>query len=206
MKTIIGMISCAVVAAAIAACHHDDNPPPTTPSTYTESTTTTTAYQPSYEQTRPVEPPSSTTSDQQTGNPAMNTVGTEENNQEPVVRGAPVTPIDPSLENNEPGASPKPVTGQANAKQTDAKKSDKPSVGDQGNSKAEVKISARIRKSLMASNTLSFGAKNVKIITEGSKVTLRGDVKSEAERKEIVGIAQNTNGVTQVDDQLVVKP
>ena len=79
-------------------------------------------------------------------------------------------------------------------------------VTDQGNSKDEVKISARIRKAMVASKTLSFGAKNAKVITSGSKVTLRGTVKNEAEHNEIVGIARNTDGVSEVDDQLQVKP
>jgi osmotically-inducible protein OsmY len=78
-------------------------------------------------------------------------------------------------------------------------------VGDQGNSSSETKITADIRKRLVVSSTLSFSGKNVKVITTGSKVTLRGTVKGEQEKAEIEGIARATNGVTEVDSQLEVK-
>jgi osmotically-inducible protein OsmY len=76
---------------------------------------------------------------------------------------------------------------------------------DQGNSKAEIGITASIRRGVMGDHSLSFTAKNVKIITVGTRVTLRGPVKSDAERTEIENLARQTAGVTDVDDQLEVK-
>ena len=76
---------------------------------------------------------------------------------------------------------------------------------DQGNSSAEVKITASIRKAIMADKSLSFTAKNVKIITNGTRVTLRGSVKTDAERRTIENAARATDGVTDVDNQLEVK-
>jgi hyperosmotically inducible protein len=76
---------------------------------------------------------------------------------------------------------------------------------DQGNSKAELGITAAIRKSVLADKTLSFTAKNVKIITVGSKVTLRGPVASEQEKAAIEARAKQTAGVTEVDNQLEIK-
>jgi osmotically-inducible protein OsmY len=76
---------------------------------------------------------------------------------------------------------------------------------DQGNSKAEIGITASIRKGVMGNHALSFMAKNVKIITVGTRVTLRGPVKSDAERTEIENLARQTVGVTDVDNQLEVK-
>ena len=76
---------------------------------------------------------------------------------------------------------------------------------DQGNSSSETKITADIRRQLVVSGTLSLSSKNVKVITTGSKVTLRGKVKSEKEKTEIEGIAKATNGVTEVDSQLEVE-
>ncbi|HET9956632.1 MAG TPA: BON domain-containing protein [Polyangiaceae bacterium] len=57
----------------------------------------------------------------------------------------------------------------------------------------------------MADNSLSVLAKNVKIITAGGKVTLRGPVKTQDERSAIQAAAQKVAGVTQVDNQLEVK-
>ncbi len=77
---------------------------------------------------------------------------------------------------------------------------------NQGNGKSEIQITADIRKQVMADKSLSFTAKNVKIITQGTKVTLRGAVKSDAEKSSIENAARNTAGVTDVDDQIIIKP
>jgi hyperosmotically inducible protein len=76
---------------------------------------------------------------------------------------------------------------------------------DQGNGGSEIKITAAIRKGLMGDKTLSFTAKNVKVITVGNKVTLRGPVKSDQEKATIEALARQTAGVAEVDDQLEVK-
>ncbi len=75
---------------------------------------------------------------------------------------------------------------------------------DQGNSASETTITANIRKGILGDKTVSFTGKNVKIITVGTKVTLRGPVKSGSERTAIEGIAQRTAGVSDVDNQLEV--
>jgi hyperosmotically inducible protein len=76
---------------------------------------------------------------------------------------------------------------------------------DQGKSGAETKITATIRKGIVGEKNLSFTAKHVKVITVGSKVTLRGPVKNDAEKATIESIAKQTAGVNEVDDQLEVK-
>jgi osmotically-inducible protein OsmY len=76
---------------------------------------------------------------------------------------------------------------------------------NQGNSRDEIKITATIRKGMMADRSLSFMAKNVKVITVGTKVTLRGPVASDAEKASIESRARQTPGVMDVDDQLEVK-
>ena len=75
----------------------------------------------------------------------------------------------------------------------------------QGNGGDEIKITAAIRRGLMGDKALSFTAKNVKIVTVGTKVTLRGPVKSDQEKAAIEAYAKQTAGVTDVDDQLEVK-
>lgn len=76
---------------------------------------------------------------------------------------------------------------------------------DQGNSGAETKISADIRRGIMSDDNLSFTAKNVKIITVGTKVTLRGPVNSGQERSTIEALAKRTAGVSEIDNQLEIK-
>jgi hyperosmotically inducible protein len=57
----------------------------------------------------------------------------------------------------------------------------------------------------MADSTLGFNAKNVKIITQGGKVTLRGPVSSDQERATVEAAAKRIAGDTQVDNQIEVK-
>lgn len=66
-------------------------------------------------------------------------------------------------------------------------------------------ITAAIRRSVVGDGALSFTAKNVKIIVNGGKVTLRGPVKTDAERSSIEAKAKSTSGVSEVDNQLEVK-
>ena len=75
----------------------------------------------------------------------------------------------------------------------------------QGNSQSEINISASIRRAVVGNKARGFNAKNVKIITVGSKVTLRGPVGSEQERGIIETQAKQTAGVTEVDNQIEVK-
>ena len=99
--------------------------------------------------------------------------------------------VAPAVE-SPPAPPPPPSTGDVTAT-------------DQGNSKAELEITAAIRRALVSSSTLSFGAKNAKVITTGTKVTLKGTVKSDVERAEIVRLARAAPGVTEVDDQLLIE-
>jgi osmotically-inducible protein OsmY len=65
---------------------------------------------------------------------------------------------------------------------------------DQGSSASDRAITQQIRKDLMKDKSLSFTAKNVKVITIDGKVTLRGTVKSEAERTAIETAARRAAG------------
>jgi len=76
---------------------------------------------------------------------------------------------------------------------------------DQGGSESDRKITQQIRQSVMKDGSLSFTAKNVKIITINGKVTLRGPVNTAAERSAIEAAAKSAAGATQVDNQLEVK-
>ncbi len=76
---------------------------------------------------------------------------------------------------------------------------------DQGNSKDELRITQAIRKGVMADKGLSVNAKNIKIITVGTRVTLRGPVANDQEKASIASRAKQTPGVTDVDDQLEIK-
>ena len=73
---------------------------------------------------------------------------------------------------------------------------------DQKETKKDIKITAKIRKTVVRDKSLSVDAQNAKIITRNGVVTLRGPVASEAEKMKMEQIAQQTKGVVQVDNQL----
>lgn len=75
---------------------------------------------------------------------------------------------------------------------------------DQGESESDRELTARIRKSVVSDDQLSFRAKNVKIITRDGRVTLRGPVKSEQERASIERIAREIAGSTRVTNELEI--
>lgn len=76
---------------------------------------------------------------------------------------------------------------------------------DQGGSEADRKITQQVRQALMKDGSLSFTAKNVKIITVNGKVTLRGPVNNEQERATIEAAAKKIAGAGQVENLLELK-
>ena len=77
--------------------------------------------------------------------------------------------------------------------------------GDQSNSKDDVNTTAAIRRAVVKDHSLSAMAKNVKIITANGTVTLRGPVKTDAEKAKIAELAQSAAGNAKIDNQLEVK-
>jgi len=75
---------------------------------------------------------------------------------------------------------------------------------DQSNSSSDVDLTANIRRAVVGDDTLSFNAKNVKIIADGGKVTLRGPVKSAAEKARIEAHA-NKFAAGRVTSQLEIE-
>ena len=75
---------------------------------------------------------------------------------------------------------------------------------DQNENQTDVDITANIRKQVVDTK-MSVDAQNVKIITQDGKVTLRGPVKSQEEKKRIEEIAHAVAGANNVDSQLEVE-
>ena len=75
---------------------------------------------------------------------------------------------------------------------------------EQSNSKGDVEITRQIRQAIVKDDSLSTRAHNVKIITNGGVVTLRGPVASAEEKTMVAKKAEKINGVDKVDNQLEV--
>ena len=77
--------------------------------------------------------------------------------------------------------------------------------GDQSESPEDIKITAAIRRAVVAEKSLTMTAKNVKIITADGVVTLRGPVNNAAEKTKIAELAKKNAGKAKVENQLEVK-
>jgi osmotically-inducible protein OsmY len=73
------------------------------------------------------------------------------------------------------------------------------------NNKSDTKLMASIRRDVVHDKTLSTYGHNVKIVAAHGKVTLKGPVHSEEEKKTIEQYAEKYAGSGNVDDQLTVK-
>jgi len=75
---------------------------------------------------------------------------------------------------------------------------------DQKENETDLKITQRIRKAVVADDSLSFTAKNVKIITRDGQVTLRGSVKKAEEKTAIEKVARDVAGPGKVVNELEI--
>lgn len=82
---------------------------------------------------------------------------------------------------------------------------DSKTSGDQSESPEDIKITAAIRRAIVADDSLTMTATNVKIITADGKITLRGPVKTAAEKTKIAELAKKEAGKATIDNQLEVK-
>jgi len=78
-------------------------------------------------------------------------------------------------------------------------------AGQQSNSKSDVELTRQIRRAVVKDSSLSTMAQNVKIISANGNVTLRGPVKTEAEKYSIASKAQAIAGADRVNNELEVK-
>jgi hyperosmotically inducible periplasmic protein len=76
---------------------------------------------------------------------------------------------------------------------------------DQGGNVSDRELTAAIRRAIVQDDSLSTNAHNVKIVTVDSVVTLRGPVKSAAEKAAVASKAEKAQGVKRVDNQLEVE-
>jgi hyperosmotically inducible protein len=98
---------------------------------------------------------------------------------------------------------------QSQADNTNANKSQQGAspTADQGkNNKSDLQTMQRIRKAVIADKSLSSYAHNVKIIATDGKVTLKGPVRSEAEKTSIEQKAVDVVGAGNVTNEITIKP
>jgi hyperosmotically inducible periplasmic protein len=93
------------------------------------------------------------------------------------------------------------VPSSANA----AQQSPTAGAAQQSDQSSDIEITRNIRRAVIKDKTLSIAAHNVTIITKDGKVTLKGRVKSDAEKQTVETAATSVAGAGNVDDQLTTQ-
>lgn len=83
---------------------------------------------------------------------------------------------------------------------------DQVTADQQKNNATDLELTKKIRQSFVHDKSLSTYAHNVKIISEGGKVTLKGPVRSEDEKNALTSKATEIAGAGNVTDQMNVVP
>ncbi|MGZ4965110.1 MAG: BON domain-containing protein [Limisphaerales bacterium] len=81
-----------------------------------------------------------------------------------------------------------------------------PTADQQKDNRSDRDITQQIRQSIIKDKALSTYAHNVKIITQGGQVTLKGPVRSDEEKKAIEAKAAEVAGDGTVTSELNIKP
>ena len=76
----------------------------------------------------------------------------------------------------------------------------------QNETAADRDLAKKIRQAVVADKNLSTYAHNVKIVAQGGQVTLKGPVRSEAEKKSVEAKATDIVGAGKVTNEITVAP
>ncbi|HXX49513.1 MAG TPA: BON domain-containing protein [Myxococcota bacterium] len=93
-----------------------------------------------------------------------------------------------------------PVAGSAQSDEP------QPRTLEQGVMPSDAQITQNIRRALTSTSGFSVDARNVQITTHDGEVTLRGQVRNDAERDAVITVARRVPGVTHIDQDLEVQP
>jgi hyperosmotically inducible protein len=101
--------------------------------------------------------------------------------------------------------STKPAPDNTKTNQRD-RSAAQPTADQAKNNTSDRETMQKIRKSLMDDKSLSSYAHNVKIIAQEGKVTLKGPVRSEDEKRMVEQKAAEVAGSGNVTDEITIKP
>lgn len=104
------------------------------------------------------------------------------------------------------GKIPQNTYQQPSSDNTKTNKGSSPTADQQQMDPADREITKKIRKAIHQDNSISVYAHNIKIITQGGKVTLKGPVHTEEEKTSIAAKAIAVAGEGNVTNQLDVVP
>lgn len=103
------------------------------------------------------------------------------------------------------GQQASPAADNSKMNQRDQSRNE-PTADQQKDNRTDRDITRQIRQSIVADDSLSTYAHNVKVITQNGQVTLKGPVRSEDEKQAVTSKATAIVGENKVTDNLSIKP
>jgi hyperosmotically inducible periplasmic protein len=97
-----------------------------------------------------------------------------------------------------------PNTKPDNTKVNERDRHDGALTADQQDGKADTDLTRRVRQAIVKDKALSTYAHNVKIVTQGGVVTLRGPVRSDDEKQAVATLATQVAGAGHVRNELEI--
>jgi osmotically-inducible protein OsmY len=97
------------------------------------------------------------------------------------------------------------ATAQVQPDNTKANKDQAVTADQQTNKASDRDLAQQVRKAIVADKSLSTYAHNVKVIVQNGKVTLKGPVRSDDERRTVASKAAEIAGAGNVTNDLSVK-
>jgi osmotically-inducible protein OsmY len=112
--------------------------------------------------------------------------------------GTSLGPIARARQNTQPVAPDNTKTNQRDRSQ------DEPTADQQKTNSSDQTITQKIRQSIVQDKSLSTYAHNIKVITQDGKVTLKGPVRSEEEKRSIEEKATSIAGAGHVTNEIEI--
>jgi len=111
-------------------------------------------------------------------------------------------PADQRASSSTPADLPSTNPDNTGINKRDTQDNSAPTAADQSNKQPDIRTEADVRKAIVDDMSLSLQAHNIKVVTEGGVVTLRGPVKTAEEKRRIEQLAKNVHGVRSVKNEL----
>ena len=108
-----------------------------------------------------------------------------------------------SVAQTSPAPSPAPDNSKVNERD---RQPGATTADQQKSSKGDLEITRKVRQAIVKDKTLSTYAHNIKVVTEGGVVTLRGPVRTSDEKVAIETIAVQVAGEGNVRNELEISP
>jgi osmotically-inducible protein OsmY len=189
---------------ALTACagSHESEPPPATAATEPEpATNPPPADRATLQRDQRAIDHAATTSERLADQTASQVPNAREHAKPPA--GTPSRAATPNQTTEPTNSTPAPADNTARNERDRNDQTQTPE--DQSNAPSDLELAAKVRREIVGADGLSFTARNVKIIAEKGRVTLRGAVKSADEKARVEQTARKAAGSARVVSELEIE-